>query len=357
MYSWDDLVAFIQTELSVEGLQRNDRQWLALANECLDTIARQTRCYKRIWSGGQLAAEEVITQCETLWSKPTGYAGSVERTPYPEAVEGSYAAKVVIPSNHSGLCAYTRITARNLGNVKSLRLWLKCSSSTDKLQVGFSTQAETGYQFANITQLQPYTEWAHYEVDLTTQQRAIGNAAYLGIATSGQPGSELTVHIDNVRAVLDYPSDRVIRLPSDLIETIAVRYRGNPLAPRTVRALDVEVPGWRTDDQGEPVYYALSGMSMSLWRDPGTFDDLELEGYALLPHFPARSPAETNPLVYIPSSFHLLPAYYVLLYLPVNPQSQASASRVERNRTRVEGLMAQCIEQMRNVHAAIFEPF
>lgn len=112
-------------------------------------------------------------------------------------------------------------------------------------------------------------------------------------------------------------------LPIDLLERLAVEYDGSdePLEFATVEQLDHPdsgEPGWRTTT-GDPDKYTIEGQNLVLNSIPSNATGkLVLRGTATLPEFSDTAGA-TNPLIYLPYEFQLLPAQYIISELPVTP--------------------------------------
>ncbi len=131
-------------------------------------------------------------------------------------------------------------------------------------------------------------------------------------------------------------------LPEDCYAVNRVEWDGsdNELPYRSIPWLDRNESGWRTAT-GEPSYHTRTGRYLLLDSIPATaVGKLVVRGRGPLPDFSEEAEAE-NPLAWLPTDHQLLPAYYVLKELPVDPGKPAATQRRAEAETRwAEGLAA-----------------
>lgn len=131
-------------------------------------------------------------------------------------------------------------------------------------------------------------------------------------------------------------------LPIDCIYPETAEWDGddNRLTKTTTAWLDTNEPGWRSAT-GDPDKWVCTGHEILLNSIPSSATGkLVLRGRGMLPEF--TEDGVTNPLIYLPRQFQMLPAYFVLGDLPtvhvaaVSETVEAQRFAAEENRRRYE---------------------
>jgi hypothetical protein len=127
-----------------------------------------------------------------------------------------------------------------------------------------------------------------------------------------------------------------MNIPEDCVEILRVTFDSVELEYKTQYELDNDNSDWRTSS-GTPDYYTLDETNIILNTLIGvtTVGVLKVFGKAKLPHFP-NVVGEVNPLIYLPTRYHLAPGDYVLANLPFNPDDKLQLARFQKHQSKWE---------------------